>query len=853
MASNMNVQTAIFVSIILLASGLYEDQAGTYDWKQDYVGKVKNILWESVSHSGGGKKVFVGTERNIIASINTHDGSIAWRQVSEEDSRGKIDALLYNGNYIITVQAGGKFVRSWHAPTGNLHWETFLTSNDTMSASAMFLNGDKESVVVATSESLVSLKTSDGKTEWEVPLTDSDTVQRWYTTLRANGDVVAVGVSPGLRVTVVTVGPDGKAKKTPPRKLPAQWVQKDTSCQAVGGVAFVCYTADTSALQFLELAEGKVFKPFPFSELGPLTPTEDTCLEAITTEPGSPSPLVLLRVSRTHMALLSVSEDGVVVLKDLPKVEAADVAYEGDSKVLLTVQRADPETVEFTGVDLNTMKKQTDVSQRISLLENHGSVEKIFPMLFKKKKDGHLGAKVLMVTQDYALHCAHKAGQLSWKMKQGVCREMKQGVCNVREDETSSTLCPQTTGNGMLFTFNPVTGAMLNDVPTNGLDLGYKVIQAQLLNDAPDENFLKGLLLVDSNVKVHFFPTSMKSVVQAQNSKMFIHVTDTEAGLMKGYWLLSRGDEVTAENVWNIDLQGGQQLVTGVYTKRPIEHVHSQGRVLGDRSVLYKYLNPNMVVVVAEGEEASSTTSAKGPSGFFNVYLVDAVTGHIVFHENHKRTRGPVNVVHAENWVVYSFYSEKHRRYEMAVLELYEGKEQSNSTAFSSLSPPPNPLVLRQSYIFPVPIHCLASSVTEKGITNKNLIMALKVGGVLSLPKALLDPRRPSIPSQETMEEGTIPYIPELPVSTENFINYNRSIFNVRGIHTAPAGLESTSLVLVYGTDIFYTRVMPSKMFDVLKEDFDYIFIAAVLAIMILVSIISQKLAARKALKRAWK
>ncbi|KAL8573972.1 hypothetical protein ACOMHN_029419 [Nucella lapillus] len=131
--------------------------------------------------------------------------------------------------------------------------------------------------------------------------------------------------------------------------------------------------------------------------------------------------------------------------------------------------------------------------------------------------------------------------------------------------------------------------------------------------------------------------------------------------------------------------------------------------------------------------------------------------------------------------------------------------------------------------------------------------VALRVGGVLSLPKALLDPRRPSIPSQETMEEGAIPYIPELPVSTENFINYNHSIFNVRGIHTAPAGLESTSLVLVYGTDIFCTRVMPSKMFDVLKEDFDYLFIAGVLAIMIFVSVISQKLAAKKALKRAWK
>jgi len=33
------------------------------------------------------------------------------------------------------------------------------------------------------------------------------------------------------------------------------------------------------------------------------------------------------------------------------------------------------------------------------------------------------------------------------------------------------------------------------------------------------------------------------------------------------------------------------------------EHVHSQGIVLEDRSVLYKYLNPNLVAVIAEGED----------------------------------------------------------------------------------------------------------------------------------------------------------------------------------------------------------------------------------------------------------
>ena len=44
-----------------------------------------------------------------------------------------------------------------------------------------------------------------------------------------------------------------------------------------------------------------------------------------------------------------------------------------------------------------------------------------------------------------------------------------------------------------------------------------------------------------------------------------------------------------------------------------------------------------------------------------------------------------------------------------------------------------------------------------------------------------------------------MPYIPELPRAYDHMINYNQSVFNIRAIHSAPAGLESTSLVLCYG------------------------------------------------------
>ena len=56
-----------------------------------------------------------------------------------------------------------------------------------------------------------------------------------------------------------------------------------------------------------------------FQELG-FTPTTESCLEPVSAEPGASSPLLLLRVSRTHMVLLSVSSTGVKVVRDLPKV-----------------------------------------------------------------------------------------------------------------------------------------------------------------------------------------------------------------------------------------------------------------------------------------------------------------------------------------------------------------------------------------------------------------------------------------------------------------------------------------------------------------------------------------------------
>lgn len=51
-------------------------------------------------------------------------------------------------------------------------------------------------------------------------------------------------------------------------------------------------------------------------------------------------------------------------------------------------------------------------------------------------------------------------------------------------------------------------------------------------------------------------------------------------------------------------------------------------------------------------KEFVSTTG--GVFNTINLYLLDSVTGHMVFHCSHKRAKGPITVVHSENWVVVS-------------------------------------------------------------------------------------------------------------------------------------------------------------------------------------------------------
>ena len=280
-------------------------------------------------------------------------------------------------------------------------------------------------------------------------------------------------------------------------------------------------------------------------------------------------------------------------------------------------------------------------------------------------------------------------------------------------------------GSSVLFVFQPLTG---QPIAGDGyVHLNYTVQQAILIPQSEETEFLKPLLMLDSRNNPHVFPetgSALNRIIQLADS-LFLFTADPKTCVMAGYSLSSSRNEIlSVVQMWQLNIcssttldnpeSGSREEIRTITARHPEEKVHSQGRVLADRSVLYKYLNPNMVVVTTEGWHPHHR-------GYFNVYLVDVVSGSVIFSVSHRRVTGPVHVVYAENWIVYSYYNDKFRRSELASLELFEGKVQSNSSAFSSFTAP-QPLVDRQAYIYPSHIMAMKDTFSEKGMTAKHIL-----------------------------------------------------------------------------------------------------------------------------------
>lgn len=396
--------------------------------------------------------------------------------------------------------------------------------------------------------------------------------------------------------------------------------------------------------------------------------------------------------------------------------------------------------------------------------------------------------------------------------------------------------------DSFILIFNPINGKFVEKIRISG-----GIYRVELLPFVSSEQLHSLLILRNNNPnKAEILP--LIKDLNLENSKpIFLSMIDENFGILTGNEVnLNKNGMVTKR--WQTTLPGfgnseKNEIIQIIKGKDINEKVHSQGRVLGDRSVLYKYSNPNLIAILSSNPDET----------LLRINLFDSVSGLLVYSGRYTRANPPFHMVHCENWIVISYWNDKARRTEIGVIELFEGLQQVNSSAFGSLSASEkSPMTLAQTYIFSQGISTISTTQTMQGLTSRSILIALPSGGILEMSRRFLDARRPLEMLPEHREEMLIPYIPELPFATEDFINYNQTVARVREIRSAPSGLESSSLIFVFGLDLFYTRVMPSGTFDILKDDFDYAFIFLVMVFLTVASYICKRISRHQSIQKAW-
>jgi ER membrane protein complex subunit 1 len=85
----------------------------------------------------------------------------------------------------------------------------------------------------------------------------------------------------------------------------------------------------------------------------------------------------------------------------------------------------------------------------------------------------------------------------------------------------------KSSGNGILYQFNPISGQPLNEGITR---LNFKIQQASLMHRS-GENFLKGILFIDDKNNAHVLPESSLSIAD----NFFFYIVDKNKGVLNGY------------------------------------------------------------------------------------------------------------------------------------------------------------------------------------------------------------------------------------------------------------------------------------------------------------------------------
>ncbi|KAJ3067945.1 DUF1620 super [Podochytrium sp. JEL0797] len=416
-------------------------------------------------------------------------------------------------------------------------------------------------------------------------------------------------------------------------------------------------------------------------------------------------------------------------------------------------------------------------------------------------------------------------------------------------------------GDHFVHRVNALTGA---DYATGAVDavvsLGVAVDRVVLVPAREEGDGMNVYVVMDSENQIRLYPDTVESVNAFESVIDTFYYYRVVVGdtLVQGFMVEKNGDQYLGKSLWTLTLPPGE-LIASFAAKDRHEPISSLGRVLGNRSVLYKYLNPNLL--------ALATIRATHATSTLYVYLLDTVTGSIlhrgvyagagnaaglesvylclvdnsllVSYFNHgpemvegdesvgasagKRRRGGEGVVVEKKG---KGASPNVKGYEITVLEMYEMPKldaRVESDTYTSFNVQ-KPSVLQQTYVFPHQMTAMGVTRTGAGIASREILFGLSSQQLYGVNKRMFDPRRPyGAPTSDDKEEQLFPYHPVVNFNPTDMASHVLEVAGITTIVSTSTNLESTSIVAAYGLDLFVTRRAPSKTFDLLSEDFGYV------------------------------
>ncbi|XP_037296873.1 ER membrane protein complex subunit 1 isoform X2 [Manduca sexta] len=887
----------VFFSLINLSVCIYEDQIGKFDWRQSYVGRIKFAQFDTVSTA---KKLIVATEENVLAALNLKTGQVVWRHVFESASTGNIQLLHVTEKVVTVTGANPYLVRGWDASTGVLLWEWSLTlQNDEHSEFSEWWVHQGMLVhmlpvfgshLEVTMYQLVTGQNRGSTSKLPAVWTNDGCVlsKPYYTCISGSHE----------SQLLLSVDVTSNAVQIISEPLSKYISTNEGYLRPLDGNSIVPgFVIDDQKIMVLE---NNQFVPVNVA-------IEDKSASITITDSGS-GPLVVQTWNDDAKGLslsahvlssgrvvpeISISDDSlsipepeistVMCTKTAREQHACRILVTGvddashllqqGGRTLWTREESLANVVAVEFVDLPVSDLDAAIESEFD--QKEGSIWAAFTRrihtqlqqlqtLINALQRGETSAdddssalvrdyfnlhKIMVLVTDVGkiFGMDNLSGEILWKMyepnldTENVLVFTRKSARRTPHDAYLTIVGKDEEGNGLLLNINPIRGSA--QAP-GALRLRAPLLQAAL------HHHTRALVLLYSDEQVQIIPESAAEQVK----NMYMYVADKNTAKVQGYAIVYNG-EVTAQKIWSLQLggepAGGHRIVAAV--DKGSERVHSPGRVLADRSVLYKYLNPNLVLFVTEGPDPLH-------KDIVTATCVDAVSGVVIFSQVHRRARALPLALHTDNMMAYFYHNDKHRRTEIASLELYEGKSRwweqgawAAEGAGAVGGAARRVVVERRAHVVSGAARAAARTTTLRALTDVHLLLWVSSGALVEIPWAMLEARR-ALPGGELSPESMGPPLaPELILAPEAALSYNLTLARPRQLHVAAPDLESTTLVLATGLDLFYTRVAPSKTFDLLKDDFDYSLITMVLSGLILASYATKYFASRKMLKMAWK